>query len=299
MNVEDIGVDVYMNKIACVVLNYNDAINTVELIHQIEKYNTIDHIIVVDNCSTDDSMQKLTELVSDKVSVHVSPQNGGYGFGNNYGIKIAYTIFKCAYAFVVSPDVRFEEKTLLGILKCFENDSNCKAATAVQIYDNKLNKETAWYLPTKTQYILSVLTVLGKIFHINQTPIINVDQPYVTTDCIMGSFLCVDCKAFLAVGGFDENIFLNCEEVALGFRYKEAGYKMKVDTNDVYYHYHETGPLRKINSEANIFKMILNNRLYILNSYMHASKPTILFTKACYKLAIAEKYCKAIIKNLI
>lgn len=290
-----------MKKIACVVLNYNDAINTVELIHQIEKFNTIDHIIVVDNCSTDDSMQMLNKLVSDKVSVYVSPKNGGYGFGNNYGVRIAYTVFKCEYAFIASPDVRFEENILFSILKCFENDPNCKAAAAVQLYsNNKLNKGTAWYLPTKTQYILSSLVIVGKIFRIRNADVKNSKQRYITVECLMGSFLCVDCKAFFEAGAYDENIFLYCEETALGFRYKARGYKMMLVTDVFYHHYHESGSVCvNIKKKAKTCKMILNNRLYILQEYMGATKPTIAFAKIFYNVALFEEYIKEFIRKLI
>lgn len=51
------------------------------------------HILVVDNFSTDNSVQLLSDIISEKVEVIVSNKNGGYGAGNNYGIK--YLIDKC------------------------------------------------------------------------------------------------------------------------------------------------------------------------------------------------------------
>lgn len=43
-------------KISCVVLNYNDAAATERLVRQIFRYPALDAVVVVDNCSTDDSV---------------------------------------------------------------------------------------------------------------------------------------------------------------------------------------------------------------------------------------------------
>ena len=62
-------------SVACVILNYNDANTTISLVKKIEKYESIDYIIVVDNCSTDDSLVKLETLSNSKVKICESPKN--------------------------------------------------------------------------------------------------------------------------------------------------------------------------------------------------------------------------------
>ena len=42
-------------KCSCVILNYNDADTTIDLVERIEGYDLLWQIIIVDNCSTDDS----------------------------------------------------------------------------------------------------------------------------------------------------------------------------------------------------------------------------------------------------
>ena len=44
-----------------VVLNYNDAVSTSTLVDSISGYASISHIAVIDNCSTDASMEILTK----------------------------------------------------------------------------------------------------------------------------------------------------------------------------------------------------------------------------------------------
>ena len=75
-------------RLSCVILNYNDAETTEKLVKQIADYNVLHQIIVVDNASTDDSLERLKKLEADQPGrLHVlsADHNGGYGSGNNLG----------------------------------------------------------------------------------------------------------------------------------------------------------------------------------------------------------------------
>lgn len=81
-------------QLSCVILNYNDAETTEKLVMQIADYDVLHQIIVVDNASTDDSLERLRKLESDanasqsgKVRVISADHNGGYGSGNNLGVR--------------------------------------------------------------------------------------------------------------------------------------------------------------------------------------------------------------------
>ena len=76
-----------MLKCGLVILNYNDSDTTIKLIEAIKNYDQLDHIAVVDNCSTDDSYKKLLKFQSDKIKILLSPKSGVYSFGNNFGAR--------------------------------------------------------------------------------------------------------------------------------------------------------------------------------------------------------------------
>lgn len=79
-------------RLSCVILNYNDAETTEKLVKQIADYNVLHQIIVVDNASTDDSLERLKKLEADQPGrLHVlsADHNGGYGSGNNLGVRYA------------------------------------------------------------------------------------------------------------------------------------------------------------------------------------------------------------------
>ena len=45
------------------VLNYNDAMTTLNYVNKIKTYKNVRHILVVDNFSTDNSVQLLSDII--------------------------------------------------------------------------------------------------------------------------------------------------------------------------------------------------------------------------------------------
>lgn len=65
-------------SVGCVVLNYNDSSTTINLLKQIQQYNSIKRIVVVDNLSTDDSFSRLLNMQKGNIDVIQTDHNGGY-----------------------------------------------------------------------------------------------------------------------------------------------------------------------------------------------------------------------------
>ena len=75
-------------KTGIVVLNYNDAKETVNFVNQIKNFKIIDEICVVDNGSNDNSLELLQTLTD--VKLIPLTENRGYAAGNNAGLKYLY-----------------------------------------------------------------------------------------------------------------------------------------------------------------------------------------------------------------
>ena len=74
-------------KVAIIILNYNDSENTIRYVNEISNYDILNKIVIVDNHSNkENEYEKLLKLASDKVDVIRSDKNGGYSYGNNYGL---------------------------------------------------------------------------------------------------------------------------------------------------------------------------------------------------------------------
>lgn len=285
------------NKIACVVLNYNDFETTVNFLSKISKYSILDEIIVVDNCSTNLSYEILKKQENDKIHVVEAGKNGGYGAGNNFGINQAYNVYDCKYAVVANPDVLFEEKLVRELMVAFSEDISCAVVSAKQINPRKKREiKSFWNLPSYLKYTLSALYLISKLLENNQ----NNKKKFIgkiKTDCVAGCFLIVDIEKFLLVGGYDEDIFLYCEETTLGYKLLSEGFSTYSYIDKSYIHMHAESTKKSIPSAVARRKLLLSSRFIFMKKYMHINLLQQLFTKFIFKIAIIEEVMKSIIRK--
>ncbi|MFQ7303189.1 MAG: glycosyltransferase family 2 protein, partial [Beduini sp.] len=77
-----------MDKIGIILLNYNAYEDTKECIESLKAMTYPNYeIFVVDNDSQDDSADRLKQIKD--IHFIESGRNGGFGYGNNIGIKAA------------------------------------------------------------------------------------------------------------------------------------------------------------------------------------------------------------------
>lgn len=254
-------------KVACLILNYNDSETTIKLIENIINYNSIDYITVVDNKSTDGSLQRLKPYESDKVHVISSDKNGGYGYGNNFGIKYIHEKFQSKYILIANPDVYFTEHTVKALKKEFSNSSDCAIIAPTQLNKNKI---VAWRLESTIKIVLSASLLLSKVFgnkltKYNENYFLNKDKCYV--DIISGSLLMVNTDIMLKYGMYDEEVFLYFEEIILAHKLIQNSYKSKILLNEVYEHEHSTSVKKSIKSIVATKKLLLNSEILFFTKY--------------------------------
>lgn len=93
--------------LSAIIVTYNSSNDIFDCIDSVYKYNDIGsllEIIIVDNNSTDfDIMSKeLKTHYNDSIKLIRNTRNGGYGQGNNIGIKASSS----PYFIIINPDVR-------------------------------------------------------------------------------------------------------------------------------------------------------------------------------------------------
>ena len=212
--------DYIMNSVL-VILNYNDYKTTEKLIELVRDYNIPEHIIVVDNMSSDNSYVALSAYADDdKIRVIQAPSNGGYAKGNNFGIRYAIKEFNPDVIFVANPDVSVTENTFVKLSETIRK--NDKIGVVAPIVNQGAN---VWRLPGFIGMVESLFMVW---FTLDKKAIkkhlSNSENEIETVGVVEGSFFCISRQAFDDINGLDENTFLYVEENILGKRLKEAGY---------------------------------------------------------------------------
>lgn len=256
------------------VLNYNDANTTVDFVKSVKNYSCVRKILLVDNHSTDDSLETLKALENDKVVVVDSGENKGYGAGNNFGIRYLYERYKSEFILLSNPDVIIEENVIVDLEKFLR--SNCDYAVAAPFMLNaKGEKEnhTAFRIPSTFEYILS-LDVLAKKYFLSFDcgyKALKTEKNVVDVDALAGSLFMLNVDKFIKFGFFDEKIFLYCEEVVLGKKMKSAGLKLALLPKLFFVHNHSTSISKTYRSECAKHKILLKSKKYVLKEYFHAN----------------------------
>ncbi|HIS90270.1 MAG TPA: glycosyltransferase, partial [Candidatus Faecisoma merdavium] len=139
----------------CMILNYNDSETVIKLVNEIKNFLIFDKIIVVDNCSNDNSMKNLIKIKNPIIDIIQTDFNGGYGYGNNYGIKYIQKKYGDGYILISNPDVIFTEEMVENLLQEFYSDNNVAVSTAVQLDINRKRiKDIAWRVPNSFEYAI-------------------------------------------------------------------------------------------------------------------------------------------------
>ena len=92
MPFDGIKKEVIMKSIAVIILNY---LTWQETLQEVEAVKPLlapypHEIIVVDNASPNDSVERLTEQAQDRFTLLRSEDNRGYASGNNIGLQYAH-----------------------------------------------------------------------------------------------------------------------------------------------------------------------------------------------------------------
>ncbi len=275
--------------VAIVILNYNDSENVFNLVNQIDDYKTIKNIIIVDNCSTDSSFAKLQKIVTDKIILLRTDKNGGYGYGNNVGVKYAFYTCGCTHCLIANPDIEFSEDVLVELYRNANELSSCAVISCIQ--DNVHFPETrsAWKLPKSAwNYIFNAGWILR---HFTESLWYEDEwnARIVPVGCVQGAMLLVDCEKFLSFGGYDEDIFLYCEETSLGMSCYRNGFYTYLDTALTYRHYHSQSVSKAIPLLRKQKQMAMNSKRIIVRKNWKLNVVSEVIMNCIFAISVFEQ----------
>lgn len=284
-------------KIYIILLNYNgikDTKNCIESINKNEK-NIQFKIIVVDNCSTDNSIEELKKI--DNIILIKAQDNGGFAKGNNVGIKYAME-HDAQYIILLNNDTEIEENAISILVQAAEDDSSTGIiGSRIMYFDNK---ELINYCGGKINW-LKCATI-----HENyKEKYVNDGINYKYTEFITGCSMLIKREVIKKIGYLPEEYFMYYEDADYCVKAKENGYKLGLCTNSIIYHKVSVSSGGE-NSPFSI-KWGNRNRLIFMNKYRKYSKGIlstlfyyitrlILFIK--YNIKGQKEKAKAIIEGM-
>ncbi|MBD9085049.1 glycosyltransferase family 2 protein [bacterium] len=266
------------------IINYNDYHTTEKLLNNIKNYNCIDHILVVDNYSTDDSFSMLNKISIDNLTVIKNKENKGYGAGINFGCKYAQSKFGDCYIIVSNPDVViYSENDLKTLINTFDDET----AIVAPIIKEHEGFNRGWKVPTPVDDILLNLVVIHKI--LRPKLLFYKDDIYknnvVEVEAVSGCFFLINSNYLKKCGYFDENIFLYYEENVISKKIQQIKKKIKINTTVEVFHNHSVTIDKNIN-KINKYKELKKSQIYFQKYYNHANWIELFLLKLTNKINI-------------
>ena len=282
------------------VLNYNDSATTISFTNSVKDFSNVAHVLIVDNKSTDDSLEKLKKITFGKVSLIESKSNGGYGAGNNLGIRFLAENFKSEYILLSNPDVIVQEDVLAQLEFFLRNNPDYAIVSSFMCKPNGTRQiNTAFRIPSKWEYILSIDLVFRRFIHSFNYKMKEYENMCVKdVGSVSGSMFLMRTDDMLKYGMFDESIFLYCEEVVLGKKMSRSGKKIGLLPNLSYIHNHSVSISKKYTSVFSRQKILSKSKLYVLKCYFSATCFDLIIANILAKLVLVELFFVALYRKM-
>lgn len=217
-------------KLSIVVLSYNTKNLLRNCLSSLEKIkNEIDfEVIVPDNGSSDGSAQMVKKEYSWVKKVIEIGKNIGFAVGNNK----AKPFVEGEYVLFLNSDTIVYKNTLKEIVGYLDKHDDVGAATCKVVLENgELDKDTRRSFITPWIGLTHIYLKLDRIF-----PCSNLFAKYWygyiseekthEVDAIQGAFFLVRKKVLDKVNWFDEDYFLDGEDIDLSWKIKNTGWKI-------------------------------------------------------------------------
>lgn len=204
--------------------------------------NTIE-VILVDNGSQDNSVQKVNEHFSWVKCISLT-ENLGFSGGNNIGIQHAHAPF----VMLLNTDTEWLPHTnIFSLLENFSKNEKIGVVTPkVILPTGELDHASHRGFPSPWNSF-AYFTGLAKMFP--QLPVFsgytqswkNIDSPHEIESC-SGAAMIVRASLLPKVGLLDESFFMYAEDIDWCFRFAQAGYVVWYDPSvTVVHHKHKSG----------------------------------------------------------
>ena len=201
-----------MKKVSIIIVTYNSEKDIYDCVRSIQNYadiplNEIELIIVDNNSKNPDAMfSELINIWGEDIVLIKNTINGGYGQGNNVGIRRS----TAPITLIMNPDVRLASPFFKKPLSAFEKDEK------LIMYGMK-----QWYSPTRpSQSSFCTTQTINGYLRIIAEAILNRFEYYVPKLMYFsGSCFYVHKKKFEEIGLFDEEFFMYGEENDIHYKF--------------------------------------------------------------------------------
>lgn len=243
-------------NVSIIILNWNGWKDTIECLESLYQINYTNYnIILVDNGSTDESIEKIKKYcwINDHIKIknifeykeknfislteHINQnsynkeliliknsKNYGYAKGNNIGMRFASKVFKPDYFFLLNNDTIVDKEFLIEIVKVAKNHDVGSVQSVLLKPGGKIIDSLGQEL---TKFSARDIGMNLEYKKLN-------DNREIFGACAAAALYKADVLE--DINFFDEDFFTMYEDVDLSWRLRLRGYKSILATNSIVYH---------------------------------------------------------------
>ncbi len=215
-------------EVSVIIVNYCTPAFTEQAIRSVKEtaQGIRTEIIVVDNASEDDSLERIRHNWDGEIVLHANSSNAGFAQANNIAMRMA----NGKYYLLLNSDAELMEKALAQMLAYMENHSEVGILGCTILSDNGEQQASCWRPPSLSWLFLRALGLYRVLPDgwFGSTHLETYGKP--TAACsvavVSGCVMLVRRSAAQEVGLFDERFFMYSEDTEWCTRMQKKGYQI-------------------------------------------------------------------------
>lgn len=263
--------------IGIVILNYINWEVTEKCLYSIidTMVNINYHIFLVDNASPNQPTKDFLRLIKDEnITFIKNTKNSGYAAGNNIGITRALKD-NCEAILIANSDIIFLENSIISLYNYLQENSNVGIVGPKILNVDGGVEQPSMCIRTGLKEKYLVNTFLRHIFKSRSNKYFakgnDLSKPF-SVQAVLGGCFLMSRKCALDITPLDENTFLFEEELIIGIRMEQKGYKTIYYPQSTVIHAH--GQSTK-SVRAFSYICFVESEIYYCKRYLNVSKVSI------------------------
>lgn len=209
--------------LSVIIVSYNTKRITVDCLSSIfeslQGNNLNIEVIVIDNNSTDGSVEEIKRLQKTHSSIVLitNKENTGFGKANNQAVNVA----KSDYILLLNSDTVVLENGIEKLLRKYKENENKYQFAGGKLFNQDMTPQSSAGLFFSLPVTFMFLFLMGDRFGLTRSSPNAISR----TDWISGACILTKKVYYQKLDGFDEGIFMYMEEVDLLYRASQKGWK--------------------------------------------------------------------------
>lgn len=254
-----------------VIVTWNSEKQIGQLLDSLHRYEPKSAIVVVDNASSDGTVDIIKKY--DNVKLIQSQSNLGFAKANNLAIKSVHTQFVT----FINPDARLHEPVIDHLMHDMRPSIGL---IGVKILNANGALQPSMYSFQHPMTILIEQFGLGRFLpgRIQQklSPEHSSHDRVEDTDWLLGAFLFTSTDKYHQVGGFSEDYFLYSEDMDLAYKYHLHGMKVHFDPGKSIIH--QGGASEQQTSSAKSLKLLRSFCIFARKYHLNNNIKTLYWS---------------------